>query len=131
MIRTGSHAFPVFASLVVVLGFVLVNSAQADRRGYGEREDEPDTRSGLAMVSSVDVAGRRLVIDEVTYRVDDRTSIRRESGQAATLASIRAPVPAPGQLIAVNEVDFIRFEAVEKSGTWMMRVITILEEPVQ
>jgi hypothetical protein len=125
------HSFFVFALLVVSVGLLCAGAADAQRRGYGKSEKEAEIRSGLAMVTAVDVAGRTLVVDDETYRVDERTTIRRESGQAATLAGIRAPVPGTGQLLTTRDFDFIRFEAVERSGVWRMREITILEEPVQ
>ena len=68
------------------------------------------------MVSEVDARTGTLIVDDVAYGTDERTSIRRYSGQPVTLASIRVPRPAPGRLVATHEVDFIRFEAEKMGG---------------
>ncbi len=105
---------------------------RSSRRGGGlSIAAESQSRKGVSMVSRIDVASRRLIVDDETYRVDDQTRIRNWNGQAVTLGSIRTPKPKRGELVPITEVDFIRFEATQRRGGWYMVSIVVLEEPVQ
>lgn len=80
------------------------------------------------MVSAVDVAGRTLTIGDEDYAIDDDTKIHRSSGMMAELDDIRAPEPKPNQLIALDQVDFVRYTAKRAGRHWVMESIEILDE---
>lgn len=89
---------------------------------------QEEQRSGIAMVSAVDVAGRTLTIGDEDYAIDDDTKIHRSSGMMAELDDIRAPEPKPNQLIALDQVDFVRYTAKRAGRHWVMESIEILDE---
>ena len=124
------------ARAVLILGLLVlvVPGAEAQRRGslsLTGSDSTSDSRSGVAMVSAVDLRQRRLTLDEEVYLVTDNTRITDWNGQPRTLAAIRTPNPKRGALVPTHEVDFIRFEAIRRRGQWAMVSITVLEEPVQ
>ena len=112
---------------VIVISLSLATAATAQRRGAPTTD--PDSRNGVAMVSKVDARLGRITIDEEVYRVDDQTSIKDWNGQTVALSSIRAPQRRRGQLIPMNEIDYVRYEAIRRRGQWRMVSMVVLEEP--
>ncbi|MCS5636882.1 MAG: hypothetical protein NZ990_10215 [Myxococcota bacterium] len=86
-----------------------------------------EKRTGQGAVDQVNATARTLTIGQVEYAVPMRCKPRRESGTLVPLAELRGAVQ-PGQvLVAVNDIDFVQFEAVLKAGGWEMTKITVLD----
>lgn len=97
----------------------------------GPAAADDDLRRGTSMVSSVDVVGKRITVDDEDYRVGENCRIQRQDGSHAELADIRTPTRRSGELTAIDAVDFIRFEARKRRELWYMETIVILAEPAR
>ncbi|MBW2425325.1 MAG: hypothetical protein JRG86_13820 [Deltaproteobacteria bacterium] len=86
---------------------------------------------GRAYVDSVDPAARTITIDGEIYRVPATCRIHYESGAKARLSDIRAIDRSREVLIPTNEVDFVRFEALQAGTSWDMVELVVVESPPQ
>ena len=62
-----------------------------------------------------------------TYGVPISCEARRLSGALVPLAELRGAIHPQADLVATNEIDFVRFEAVRKPAGWEMVKITVLD----
>ena len=88
-------------------------------------------RRGTAPVDATDTLRRTITIDEIVYAVPTTCRIRRESGVPLRLSDLRVSIRRDQPLVPVHEVDFVRFEAMEKSGGWEMVEIIVLDGPLE
>lgn len=119
--------------LILVMGADGRTTAEVGKRSIrgGRIATQDDQRTGTSMVLKVDVGGKSLVVDDEVYSVTDDTKITRSSGMLAELGDIRAPQPGPNQILPLDQMDFIKFEAKRVRGKWVMTWIEILPEPTE
>jgi hypothetical protein len=86
-----------------------------------------EKRLGQGPVDRVNASSRTLTIGQVEYSVPMRCKPRRESGTLVPLAELRGAVQPGKALVAVDDIDFVQFEAVLKAGGWEMTRITVLD----
>jgi hypothetical protein len=86
-----------------------------------------DWKKGRAPVDSVDAGARTITIDTEIFHVPDSCRIQSESGVRIPLSKIRAGIRPGSLLVPMNEVDFVRYEAIGKKTGWEMVEITVLE----
>jgi len=86
-----------------------------------------EKRTGQGPVDQVNATARTLTIGQIEYSVPMRCKPRKESGERVALAELRGATQKGQALVAVNEIDFIRFEAVLKTDGWEMMEITVLD----
>ena len=78
-------------------------------------------------VDKVNAGERTITVNQETYNVPIRCKARRTSGALVPLAELRGAMQSEQDLVATNEIDFIRFEAVEKPAGCEMVKITVLD----
>ena len=103
---------------ILIAQFALAASSLA---ALGEK------RAGQGPVDQVNATSRTLTIGQIEYSVPMRCKPRRESGSLVPLAQLRGAMKTGQALVAVNEIDFIQFEAILKAGGWEMTKITVLD----
>ena len=83
------------------------------------------------MLSGVDVFRRRVTLGDDVYRVPEETRILDLNGQTVRLEDLRALDQRPGELVPLEELDWLRFEAIRKRGGWSLTAATVLDGPVE
>ena len=86
-----------------------------------------DWKRGQAPVDSVDSVARTITLDEELYQVPASCRIRSQSGVRVALSSLRVGIRPGVLLVPMNEVDYVRYEALEKKGGWEMVEIIVLD----
>jgi hypothetical protein len=86
-----------------------------------------DWKSGQAPVDSVDNIARTITLDGERYRVPTSCRITRGSGVRTSLSTIRVAIRPGMPLVPVNEIDYVRYEAIQRGESWEMVKIEILE----
>lgn len=99
---------------VALVGFV--SAASAD-----------DWKRGAASVDSLDAVARTITLGEEVYRVPTSCRIRGKSGVRIRLSDLRVAIRPGVSLLLMDEIDFVRYEAVKKRRGWEMVEITVLE----
>lgn len=119
--------------LLFVMGADGRTTAEIGQRSVrgGRITTQDEQRTGTSMVLKVDVGGKSLVVDDEVYFVREDTKITRSSGMLAELGDIRAPQPGPNQILALDQSDFIKFEAKRSGRNWVMTWIEILPGPTE
>jgi hypothetical protein len=86
-----------------------------------------DWKTGRAPVDSVDTIARTITLDGESYRVPTSCRIARASGVRTSLSALRVAIRPGMALVPVNEIDYVRYEAIQRGGIWEMVEIEILE----
>lgn len=86
-----------------------------------------DWKTGQAYVASVDSMARTITLNDQLYHVPASCRIQRESGVRIPLSELRVAIRPGVLLVLMNEVDYVRFEAIKKRSGWEMVEITVLE----
>jgi len=86
-----------------------------------------EKRSGHGPIDKVNAGERTITINQETYGVPISCEARRLSGALVPLAELRGAIHPQADLVATNEIDFVRFEAVRKPAGWEMVKITVLD----
>jgi hypothetical protein len=105
-------AFSAASWLLLAAGSV---SAQEKLRDYG-------------FIDHVNAGTRIISVNQREYSVPIHVRPTRESGAVVRLAELRGMLRPPDALVASDEIDFVRFEAIKKRDTWQMVKITVLDE---
>ena len=103
-----------FAIVLLVLVGSVAAHAQERERGYGP-------------IDHVNAATRVISVNLREYTVPVRIKATRPSGGTVPLAELRGAMRPGDALVAIDEVDFVRFEAVKKRDVWQMVKITVLD----
>jgi hypothetical protein len=86
-----------------------------------------DWKTGRAPVDSVDSIARTITLDAESYRVPTSCRITRASGVRTSLSALRVAIRPDMLLVPINEIDYVRYEAIQRGGSWEMVEIEILE----
>lgn len=86
-----------------------------------------DWKTGQAYVASVDSMARTITLNDQLYHVPASCQIQRDSGVRIPLSELRVAIRPGVLLVPMNEVDYVRFEAIQKRSGWEMVEITVLE----
>ncbi len=104
-----------FAIVLLVLVGSVAAHAQERERGYGP-------------IDHVNAATRVISVNLREYTVPVRIRATRPSGVVVPLAELRVARRPGDALVSLNDIDFVRFEAVKKRDVWQMVKITVLDE---
>lgn len=104
------------ATAIASLQFFTASATMAD-----------DEIEGHGPIDEVNAATRTIMVNQKVFTVPLRCDVRRTSGAKVALAELRGALRPGTALVASNEIDFIRFEAVKKSGVWEMVEVTVLD----
>ena len=96
--------------------------------GFGLPAAAADWKKGVGAVDSVDTLARTITLDEEVYLVPKSSRIHRESGVRMTLSELRVAIRPGVMLVPMNDVDYVRYEAIQKRRGWEMVEITVLDE---
>lgn len=86
-----------------------------------------ERRTGHGPIDKVNPGERTITVNQETYSVPIRVEARRASGALVPFAELRGALRPKADLVATNEIDFIRFQAIKKPAGWEMLKITVLE----
>ncbi|MCB9723522.1 MAG: hypothetical protein H6748_05690 [Spirochaetaceae bacterium] len=90
-----------------------------------------DWRRASAPIDAVNPRARTVTIDDEVYEVPRDCPIRKESGGGeVSLSELRGGAP-PGTLVPIDEIDFVRFEAIWTGSVWRMVEMTVLDHPTE
>ena len=104
------------ATAIASLQFFTASATMADEKTKGH-----------GPIDEVNAATRTITVNQKVYTVPLRCDVRRTSGAKVALAELRGALRPGAALVASNEIDFIRFEAVKKAGVWEMVEVTVLD----
>ncbi len=86
-----------------------------------------ERRTGHGPIDKVNAGERTITVNQETYSVPIRCEARRATGALVPLAELRGALRPEADLVAMNEIDFVRFEAIKKPAGWEMVKITVLD----
>ena len=95
--------------------------------GFALAASAADWKRGQAPVDSVDLVAKTITLDEEIYRVPASCRIQNELGVRVSLSRLRAAIQPGVLLVPVPEIDFVRYEAIQKRRGWEMVEITVLD----
>ena len=95
--------------------------------GFALAASAADWKRGQAPVDSVDLVAKTITLDEEIYRVPADCRIQNELGVRVSLSRLRAAIQPGVLLVPVPEIDFVRYEAIQKRRGWEMVEITVLD----